>query len=489
MNKRFTITTPIYYATAKPHVGHAFATIYADILARHHRGKGEDVFFLVGTDEHGAKVAQKADEAGKTPQEYVDEIAEVYRSVWSALNIEYSKFVRTTSPEHKASVRAFTEKLKDHGDIYEGEYEGLYCVECEDFITEKELVDGKCPDHKKEPQAIKEKNYFFALKKYVGEVRKRIKSDELRVEPETRRNETLKFLEAGLPDFSVSREKVKWGIPFPGDERQVIYVWVEALMNYVTALGFPDGADFKKYWPADVHVIGAEINKFHTVFWPAMLIAAGVPVPKSVFIHGLFTVNGDKMSKTVGNVIDPADMVAQFGADATRYLLVSQFPASEHGDIRASEFVKKYNTDLAGGVGNIFERIYALAIQNHTALDGDPDKDMLKELKIHVAASDAYMEKYKIYETLSAAFAAMRAVDQYVNHTEPWTLAKNGDTEELKTVLATLLAAAKELIAVFRPVLPDAMARAEEWHKRVLAGTADGHLALFPRIASRRVVH
>ncbi|NCO15140.1 methionine--tRNA ligase [Candidatus Wolfebacteria bacterium CG1_02_39_135] len=474
--EKFYITTPIYYATDRPHIGHAFATLHADVISRHKKLQGKEVFFLTGTDEHGVKIAEKAAEENKTPQEYVDETSSHYKEVWNVLNINFSDFIRTTDPKHKEGVFKFIKKLFDSGAIYKDKYKGLYCIGCERFLAEKDLINGLCPNHLRPPQKISEENYFFDLQKYLPEIRRKIKTEELKISPASRRNETLGFIEAGIDNFSITREKVKWGIPFPEDENQTIYVWVEALMNYVTALDFPDGEKYKKFWPADLHIIGAEINKFHTVFWPAMLLAINEPLPKEIFIHGLFTVNGQKMSKSLGNVIDPLALIEKFGPDASRYLLLSQFPASEHGDIKEEQFIKKYNADLANGIGNLFERVLTMA--KSADLRG---KDA-EILAFYQKIQDDYSQKmnnYQLYEALAAVFSFVKKLDQYINTTEPWRLIQNKNPETEK-ILNTLIFGIKNIIVWLKPFMPKKMEKAENYLENL--GQSSEKLNLFPRI-------
>jgi methionyl-tRNA synthetase len=478
MNK-FYLTTPIYYATERPHIGHAFATIYADVIGRYNRLKGKQVFFSVGTDEHGAKIAEKAASENKTPQDYVDEISSHYKKTWQALNINYDDFIRTTEERHKKGVLEFIKRLVASGSVYKDKYEGLYCVGCENFLTEKELVNGLCPAHLKPPVKVSEENFFFNLNKYLPLIRGKIENGELKIAPESRRNETLKLLEGGIPDFSISREKVKWGIGYPDEQNQVIYVWVEALMNYLTVLDFPDGEKYKKFWPADLHIIGAEINKFHTIFWPALLLALNEKLPKEIFIHGLFTVNGQKMSKTLGNVIVPLEMIKKFGSDATRYLLLSQFPASEHGDIKEENFAEKYNADLANGVGNLFERIFTMS--------GDYGDYGVQEIDSEIKSFQEKteteyfqkMENYRLYEALTTVFSFIKKLDQYINQTEPWRLLKNKNSE-VEKILATLIFGAENIIKWLKPFMPEKMERAENYLKEAKFRTEK--LNLFPRI-------
>ena len=484
--EKFYLTTPIYYASGKPHIGHSFTAVFADVVARRQKSKSKDVFFSAGLDEHGSKIEEKAKKENKDPQKFTDEIAQSYLSAWKSLGIEYSDFIRTTSLKHKNGVLDFVKKMRDAGDIYEGEYEGLYCVGCENFVLERNLVDGLCPDHLAAPQKIKEKNYFFNLKKYLPEIKKKIEKEELKIIPDSRKNETLAMIESGVPDFSLTRESLQWGIPFPYGKNQTIYVWAEALMNYATVLDYPDGENFKRYWPPDLHIIGAEINKFHTIFWPAMLISAGLPLPKEIFIHGLFTVNGQKMSKTIGNIIDPIELAEKFGADAARYLLLSQFPASEHGDVKAEEFARKYNSDLANGIGNLLERSFTMMIDYRGGIL-DAKKGLEEKIKLSAEKTEKNyennFENYKLYETLADIFAFIKKMDVYINREQPWTLTKNKD-EKLDKVLNTLLFGIEKIIAWLEPFMPSKMAQTKKYFIKLKKGEIEkgDRIGLFPRV-------
>jgi len=479
------LTTPIYYASGKPHIGHSFAAVFADVVARRQKSKGKEVFFSAGLDEHGSKIEEKAKKENKDPQKFTDEIAQSYLSAWKNLGIEYTDFIRTTSEKHKNGVLEFVKKLWDAGDIYEGEYEGLYCVGCENFVLERNLVNGLCPDHLIAPQKIKEKNYFFNLKKYLPEIKKKIENGKLKIIPDSRKNETLAMIESGVSDFSVTRENLKWGIPFPYGKNQTIYVWADALMNYATVLDYPDGGKFKKYWPPDLHIIGAEINKFHSIYWPAMLMSAGLPLPKEIFIHGLFTVNGQKMSKTVGNIIDPIELAEKFGADAARYLLLSQFPASEHGDVKAEEFARKYNSDLANGIGNLLERSFTMIIDYRggilNAKKGLEEKIKSSAEKTEKSYENNF-ENYKLYETLADVFAFIKKLDVYINEEQPWILNKNQD-EKLDVVLNTLLFGIEKIIVWLEPFMPLKMAEAKNYLAKLKKGELkkEDRLGLFKR--------
>ena len=484
--EKFYLTTPIYYASGKPHIGHSFTSVFADVVARWQKSKGKDIFFSAGLDEHGSKIEEKAKKENKDPQKFTDEIAQSYLSAWKNLGIGYTDFIRTTSLKHKKGVLEFIKKLWDAGDIYEGEYEGLYCVGCENFVLERNLVDGLCPDHLIAPQKIKEKNYFFNLKKYLPEIKKKIEKGELKIIPDSRKNETLAMMESGVSDFSVTRENLQWGISFPYGKNQTIYVWADALMNYATVLDYPNGENFKKYWPPDLHIIGAEINKFHSIYWPAMLMSADLLLPKEIFIHGLFTVNGQKMSKTTGNIIDPIELAEKFGADAARYLLLSQFPASEHGDVKAEEFARKYNSDLANGIGNLLERSFTMMIDYRGGILGD--KNGLEEkIKSSVEKTEKNYENnfdnYKLYEALADVFAFIKKLDVYINEEQPWALNKNKDNK-LDMVLSTLLFGIEKIIVWLEPFMPNKIGEVKNHILKLQSGKLKkgDKLGLFPRI-------
>ena len=486
--KKFYLTTPIYYASGKPHIGHAFTVIYADVIARQKKLTGNDVFFSAGLDEYGSKIEEKAKKENKEPQVFVDEIAKEYLSAWESLGIEYDGFIRTTSIKHKTGVLDFVMNLYNKGDIYEGEYAGLYCVGCENFVLERNLANGLCPDHLIPPKQIKEKNYFFNLKKYLPEVKKRIELGEIKIIPESRKNETLKMIESGVPDFSITREGLKWGIPFPYDNNQSVYVWVDALINYATVLGYPGGEDFKNFWPPNLHIIGAEINKFHTIFWLAMLLSANLSLPEEIFIHGLFTINGQKMSKTIGNVIDPIDLVQRFGTDEARYLLLSQFPASEHGDVKADSFISKYNSDLANGIGNLFERSFTMMIDYRRGVLDEKngvDADIKEFAEKTEKNYKDHFDGYKLYEALADIFVFAKKLDIYINEEKPWVLNKNED-EKLDKALNTILFGIEKIIFWLEPFMPSKMTQAKNYLLKLKKGelVKEDKLGLFPRVVN-----
>ncbi|MBU0597903.1 methionine--tRNA ligase [Patescibacteria group bacterium] len=455
MSKKFYITTPIYYVNDKPHIGHLYTTIAADVLARYYRQNDYEVFFLTGTDEHGAKVAESAKESGLEPKAFTDQNSQLFRDIFKKLDISLDYFIRTTDARHEESVKKFIQKLYDQGDIYEGKYEGLYCVGCEKFITKKELVNGHCPDHKKPPENLTEKNYFFKLKKYLPEVERLIIKDKILIRPDSRKSEVLGFFKQGLDDFSVSREKVEWGIPLPFDAKQKTYVWVEALQNYISAIGYGDNEkDFKKWWPADVHLMARDIIKFHCIYWPALLIASGLEVPKQVYSHGFFTVNNQKMSKSIGNVIDPYTMVEQFGVDATRYLLLSQFPFSQDGDIKASLFKEKYNADLANNLGNLLSRVFNML---EKYCDGKIPQQVASP--IYLAPVRELIENLKFNEALREMWQAIDKANKIIDENKPWQMAKDASNrKKLDEILSQLASFLLELVVYIRPFMPSTAA-------------------------------
>lgn len=469
MTEKFYITTPIYYASDKPHIGHAFAILYADVIARYQKLQNRKVFFSTGTDEHGSKIKKKAQEVNKDLKEFVDEIVLSYQKTWQVLEIKYDIFIRTTSNQHKKGVLAFIERLYQNGDIYPAFYEGLYCLDCENFITQRELINGLCPNHLKTPQKIKEKNYFFRLEKYLPIIKEKILKDELKIIPEARKNEILNIIEKGVPDFSITREKVSWGIPFSYLENQTIYVWTEALINYLTSLEFPESKNFNFFWPPDLQIIGADITKFHAIFWPALLLAIKLPLPKTIFAHGLFMINGQKISKTIGNIIDPLDLVAKFGTDATRYLLLSQFPASEHGDLKVSEFETKYNSNLANGIGNLFERVITMVINYRKEILKKTEKIDEKIKNTGEQLEKRYknhMENYELFYSLQDVFEFIKILDQYIENEKPWELNKVS-SPRLNEVLSSLLWGLKKIERWLEPFMPSKIETIKKYFKKI----------------------
>ena len=453
MSDKFYITTPIYYVNDKPHIGHAYTTIVADVLARHYRQKLGDksVYFLTGTDEHGAKIAEAAKAANISPQEFTDQITQEFKTAWEKLDIKYNDFIRTTEDRHKKIVVDILNKLKEVGALYESEYKGLYCVGCEKFLTDNDLVDGKCPDHDREPEQVTEKNWFFKLADYLPIIEKKIKSDELKIYPATRKNEVLGLIKQGIPDFSISRsnKSVPWGIDLPWDSEQKAYVWVDALSNYITALDYPDGELFKKFWPAEKQLLALDILKFHTLYWPAILLALDVELPKELDIHGFFTINGKKMSKTIGNVISPNELVDKYGPEVTKYLILSQFSFGSESDIRVDHFTEKYNADLVNGLGNLLNRVTNM-IEKY--LDGKVDKldksDFIEQV-------NSKIESLKFREALLDIWKLIQDSNHLVDEAKPWDLAKNNEHDKIKEVLQILSNNLYNIAVALESFMPD----------------------------------
>ena len=370
---KFYITTPIYYVNAEPHVGHAYTSIAADALARYHSLKGDDVFFITGVDEHGANIEKISAEKGVSPQQYCDQMAPTFTNLWKKLNISYDIFLRTTSELHKRGVAKFLNSLHESGDIYKDKYEGYYCRPCESFYTEKELGEQKvCPVHRLPVEWVEEENYFFALSKYENRLLEHIRANRRFIQPDSRRNEILSVIESGLKNVSISRASVSWGIPLPFDPTHNIYVWIEALCNYITALDFDEtGEKFRTYWPADIHLMGKEITRFHAIIWPAMLMSVNLPLPKQVFGHGWLTKDGDRISKTTGNIIDMNALIDEFGLAAFRYYMMREFSFGNDGDFRHDRFVLRYNADLANDLGNLLNRTLGL-VSKHFGVIPNP---------------------------------------------------------------------------------------------------------------------
>lgn len=455
---KFYITTAIDYVNAKPHIGHALEKIQADVLARYHRAKGDDVWFLTGTDEHGTKNFRIAEAAGKTAQEFVDENSEYFKNLKDVCNLSWDDFIRTTDKNrHWPGVQKLWNKIYEAGDLYKKKYQGLYCVGCEVFVTEKELVDGKCPIHKKEPEKLEQENWFFKLSKYSQEIESKIKSDELKIIPESRKNEILSFIQSGLEDVSFSRLKkdLQWGIPVPNDPEQVMYVWCDALSNYITAIEYAQESEkFKKLWPADLHVIGKDILRFHAAIWPGMLLSAGLPLPKSIFVHGFITVEGEKMSKTLGNIVDPVELVTKYGTDAVRYYLLREISTYEDGDYGKKKFEERYNADLANGIGNLVSRVAALG-ERITPVEFDFEKDIenlvKKECERISAGYEKSISEIKLNDALVSAWELISVADKYINEKKPWV---EKDSEEFRKIIANscyLIGVINNLVSPFIP--------------------------------------
>ncbi|PLV56125.1 methionine--tRNA ligase [Thermotoga sp. SG1] len=463
---KFYITTPIYYVNSEPHIGSAYTTIVADIIARYKRFMGYDVFFLTGTDEHGQKVLQAAQQTGKDPQKFCDELAEKFKQLWKELKITNDHFIRTTDEMHMKTVQEFVARMKENGDVYKGVYKGWYCVPCETFWNEDEVVkegdERFCPECRRPVKWVEEENYFFRLSKYRDALLKHYEEHPDFVEPDFRRNEMLKILEGGLKDLSITRTSFKWGVPMKDDPEHVIYVWVDALINYVSAIGYGWNEEmFNKWWPADLHLIGKEINRFHSIIWPAMLMSVGLPLPEKVFAHGWLTVNGQKISKSLGNAIDPRFFVKQYGNDVVRYYLIRDIAFGKDGDFSEERLVHRLNSDLANDYGNLLHRITAMINKYFDgkipspANEEGPDS-WLKErfFKTKNAYYDL-MDSYKLTEALDRIWEFIADANKYFNDTKPWVLAKEGRSERLGTVLYNSLEAVFKVALMTLPVMPD----------------------------------
>ncbi|RJO62071.1 methionine--tRNA ligase [candidate division WS5 bacterium] len=481
---KYYITTPIYYVNDVPHLGHAYTSIAADVLARHRKIKGDDVFLLTGTDEHGAKIAEAAKKAGKSPQDFVDGLVPKFESLCKVLNIQYNQFFRTTNPKHEKIVQELIGKLKDAGYIEKRKYEGLYCVGCEKFLTKDDLVEGKCPDHKTAPVTHSEENYFFLLTKIAQEkdLYGLIKSDKFKVSPVARKNEVLGKIKAGLEDVSISRESVEWGVKFPGDEKQTVYVWVDALINYYSATKiYKNGPT----WPADLHLVGKDILWFHAVIWPAMLLAIGEKLPKEVFAHGFFTIGGYKMSKTVGNVLDPGELVEKFGADAVRYAILREFPFGEDGDISEEKIANRYESDLSNGIGNLLQRTlsmvnkYDVKIKNSDSLKDIPFRgnDMDDFQKLNKAIS-GYIENLNFFSALNSIMLFVKVLNEFIDQSQPWKLAKENKNDELSDALSYVYNSLSDIVGYIDPFMPETSEKMKKQLKDLKPEP------LFPRLES-----
>jgi len=454
--KKFYITTAIDYPNSKPHIGHAYEKIIADVLARWHRLKGEDVFFLTGTDEHGQKIYKTAKEKGKDPKEFVDEMVPYFKQLCEKLNISCTRFIRTTEEEHKKTCQEVFKKLEKKGDIYKGSYEGMYCSGCEAYYTERELENGLCPVHKKKPEIVKEDTYFFRLSNYQDQLIKHIQQRPSFIQPESKRKEILNRLEEPLKDLSVSRTSFDWGVKVPGDKSHVLYVWLDALLNYITGIDYP-GEKFKKYWPADVHIIGKDINWFHTVIWPCELMSAGIKLPKTVQIHGFVNLGGEKLSKSRGITVDPIKLAEEYGTDPIRYFFIKEIPAGEDGNFSYEALTERTNSDLADDLGNLMQRTMVLIHKNFQGKIPSPKKfereeqELIKESDIF-EETDKLMQKCQWHKAISRIWSFIRMCNKYINETEPWK--RKNEPNRLATILYTLAESLRVIAIYTKPFMP-----------------------------------
>lgn len=501
--KKFYITTAIDYVNGKPHIGHTLEKIQADAAARFHKQQGDDVYFLTGTDEHGAKIARAAEKAKKPIRTFVSENAKAFKKLWRALDIDFNYFIRTSNQKtHWPTVRAVWKRLEKNGDIYKKEYRGLYCYGHEAFVTEKDLKNGECEIHGAPPEVVEEENYFFRLSKYTNDIASAIKKGEMKIIPKERENEIMNLLEQGLDDVSFSRPRkdLKWGVPVPGDTTQTMYVWADALSNYISALGWgtKDDTKFKKYWPADVHVIGKDILRFHAAIWPGMLLSLGLPLPRSLFVHGFISVEGKKMSKSLGNVIDPHEIIEKYasaeapraGSDALRWYLLAEIPSTRDGDYSQEKFESRYNADLALGLGNFLSRVVGLGERHlERSLKSTMRSATERELSSRMKSYNAAMEKLQFADAIRQIQKLIAFGDKRINDIKLWELANRDNKDRFEKEiadLATLLAYIAWLAWPFIPNATKEIARqlgVDLRAKRQWKFTMKKRKPLFPRLS------
>ncbi len=500
----FYVTTPIYYPNSEPHAGNAYTTIAADVLARYHRLKGDEVCFLTGVDEHAANVYNAAKEEGLSPQAYCDKIAPTFVKLWERLNISHDIFFRTTSEIHKRGAQKFLNVLYENGDVYKAKYEGYYCISCEKFFSEKELTDDKvCPDHKLPLQWLEEENYFFRLSKYQDRLLAHIKENPTFVYPETRRNELLSFLESGLQDVSISRASLSWGIPFPFDPEHIIYIWIEALSNYITALGYETGSEqYRTFWPADVHMMGKDITRFHALLWPAMLMAANISLPKHIVGHGWLTKDGEALSKTRGIFIDMDGDIDTYGVDPFRYYLLREFSFGNDGDYRPTRLHERYNADLANDLGNLLNRVLGLVNKNFESIpepttSGEFDDEIKTFAQETLETLNSHMQTFAFDIALETIWEFVRRINRYVQQTQVWTLAKPETKSRMGTILYNSLEALRFISALISPFIPETAEKIQkqigytesdyttEWGRLTVGLKVSKGEPIFPRVDNK----
>lgn len=469
------VTTSIPYINGEPHIGHSYELLAADVLARYARQQGKKTLLSTGTDEHGGKVQEKAEELGKPTKEYADLMSTKWRELGPLVNMSNDRFIRTTDPGHEQRAALIWKALKD--DIYKSKYTGWYCTGCEAFVTESIAKEnnGVCPAHNRPYEKIEEENYFFKLSKYQNEIAEKINSDTFKIIPNTRKNEILQILNEGLDDISISRpkEKISWGIPVPGDANQVMYVWFEALMNYITVLGYPEHEDFRDFWPADVHVIGKDISRFHALIWPGMLMGLGIELPKTLYIHGFININGQKISKSIGNVIHPKDIIDKHGVDALRYFILRHTPSYDDGDFTWEKFESSYNNELANDLGNAVQRTAAMIKKYQKGVIGD-----IPPAEHDAAAYREALDTCRFDRALEEVWEQVRGLNQYIDEEKPWVIAKGNDEEHLKEVLAYMASCLLEIADLLVPFLPESSKKIKEIFE---SGVVNDFSPLFPK--------